>query len=87
MVIKPMMVPARIFFILAISRYLHKDDYGLSQNDRGRFTDYRNFLFVVAVIQKSTLRKCAEQQSASCEFLSQIGQAKDARDYVRITSS
>jgi hypothetical protein len=35
---------------------------------------------VVAVIQKSTLRKCAEQQSASCEFLSQIGQAKDARD-------
>ena len=54
MVIKPMMVPARIFFILAISRYLHKDDYGLSQNDRGRFTDYRNFLFVVAVFQKST---------------------------------
>jgi hypothetical protein len=34
---------ARIFFILAISRYLHKDDYGLSQNHSSRFTDYRNF--------------------------------------------
>jgi hypothetical protein len=44
------------FFIPAISRYLLKDDYGLSQNDRGRFTDYRNFLFVVAVIQKLTHR-------------------------------
>jgi hypothetical protein len=44
------------FFIPAISRYLHKDDYGLSQNDLGRFTDYRNFLVVVAVIQKSTHR-------------------------------
>jgi hypothetical protein len=56
MVIKPMMVPARIFFILAISRYLHKGDYGLSQNHSSRFTDYRNFLFVVAVFQKSTHR-------------------------------
>jgi hypothetical protein len=27
----------------AISRYLPKDDYGLSQNDHGRFTDYRIF--------------------------------------------